>query len=101
MGTLKTKTVYKYANLVYNRSMIENNSNTMIDFNNTRFVLINNNDENIISIDQARKFKEQGIQLTDTAKDALEEADEQAWYDHYVGRAEELTRQNAKTNGSV
>ena len=69
--------------------MIENNNNAMIDFNNTRFVLINNKDENIISIDQARKFKQEGIQLTDTAKDALEEADEQAWYDHYVGRVEE------------
>jgi ribosomal protein S16 len=78
--------------------MIENNNSTMIDFNNTRFVLINNKDEHVISIDQARKFKQQGIQLTDTAEDALEEADEQAWYDHYVGRAEELTRQNAKAD---
>ena len=89
MGTLKTKTVYKYTNLVYNRSMIDNKNNSMIDFNNTRFVLINNKDEHIISLDQTRKFKQEGIQLTATAEDALEEADEQAWYDHYVGRVEE------------
>ena len=70
----------------------------MIDFNNTRFVLINNKDEHIISLQQAQQFANEGITLTDTAKDAIEEADEQAWYDHYVGRAEELARQNAKAN---
>tara|TARA_B110001450_G_scaffold236470_1_gene241944 strand:- start:149 stop:397 length:249 start_codon:yes stop_codon:yes gene_type:complete len=82
--------------------MMDNlNSNSMIDFNNTRFVLINNKDEHIISIDQAGRFKQEGIRLTDTAKDALEEADEQAWYDHYVGRVEDGAWENAKTNSSI
>jgi hypothetical protein len=72
--------------------------NSMIDFNNTRFVLINNKDEHIISLQQTRQFANDGVKLTENAKDAIEEADEQAWYDHYIGRAEELSRQNAKTD---
>ena len=57
----------------------------MIDFNNTRFVLINNKDEHIISLQQARQFANDGVKLTETAKNEIEEADAQDWYDHYVG----------------
>lgn len=71
------------------------NKEAMIDFNNTRFVLLNNGDENIISLDQAYRFKQEGIKLTENAKDAIEEADEQAWYDHYVGRVEDGAWENA------
>lgn len=74
------------------------NKNSTIDFNNTRFVLINNKDEHIISLQQARQFANDGVKLTETAKNEIEEADAQDWYDHYVGRAEELSRQNAKTD---
>lgn len=61
------------------------NKNSMIDFNNTRFVLINNKDEHIISLQQARQFANDGVKLTETAKNEIEEADAQDWYDHYVG----------------
>ena len=71
------------------------NKNAMIDFNNTRFVLLDNADEHVISVDQARKFKHEGIKLTENAKDAIEEADEQAWYDHYTGRVEDGAWENA------
>ena len=71
------------------------NKNAMIDFNNTRFVLLDNADEHVISVDQARKIKHEGIKLTENAKDAIEEADEQAWYDHYTGRVEDGAWENA------
>lgn len=66
-----------------------------IDFNNTRFVLLNNKDEHIISLQQTRQFANDGVKLTENAKDAIEEADEQAWYDHYVGRVEDGAWENA------
>ena len=75
--------------------------NKLIDFENTRFILYDHahKSENVISLEQVHKFrKEENIPLTKNAKNAIEEAEEQAWYDHYVGRAEELSRQNAKTN---
>jgi hypothetical protein len=71
------------------------NKEATIDFDNTRFVLFNNGDENIISLDQTRRFKQQGVKLTENAKNAIEEADEQAWYDHYVGRVEDGAWENA------
>ena len=74
------------------------NKEAMIDFNNTRFVLLNNGDEHIISLDQARQFANEGTRLTKNAKNEIEEADEQAWYDHYVGRYEDGAGKNAKTD---
>ena len=66
------------------------------------FVLISGRNETTITLYQARKFyHKKTYKFTKAAKSEIEEADAQDWYDHYVGRAEELSRQNAAADNQI
>jgi hypothetical protein len=84
--------------------MIDHTSkNYTIDFNNNRFILFDNthHSEQIISVDQAAKFKEEGLTFTAISKDELEEAQYDEAIAHYLGDDETYSQTSSKAKHSL